>query len=542
MKIHDALSGRSGRCLTLAGAIASSIIVSGCGGGSGLQSSAASAPNVVQTDKGTVEGTIESDRISFKGIPFAQAPVGALRWKPPQPVASWSGVRPATQFGNDCMQKARNANTVGTSEDCLYLNVYKPLNAKAGDKLPVHVWIHGGAFSMGAASNPLYDNTGDTSNGIVYVNLNYRLNAFGFLAHPGLTAESPDKASGNYGLMDQIAALKWVQANIAQFGGDPQQVTLSGESAGAASVGYLIASPPARGLFKRVIMESTFGFHPQRTLAQAEQWAVERYGSDLAAMRALTTEQVYAVNGFGGGIETDAPIFGYEDWVPDIDGVVIPKPDRQAWKNGEFSTVDMLIGDNENEGFLFMNIRGPLVTPEQKTVANFQERLRSTFTEAPGEALAVYPVARDEDVLEQLALAYGDAWFKNSSRQMSRYMMKRTPNVYRYVFTKHPANPNLLNGKPVTTHGDELPYMFGAVKVGDKYGESDLATSIAMQEAKRRFIKTGNPNGGGLTWPTYDATDPHLEFGDAGQTVGAGHRNRVLDLVNAHLDVIEPLH
>jgi len=542
MKNRRALSSSKGQCLVLAGIIASSIFVSGCGGGSGVQPFAASGPNFAATDKGAVEGTVEADRISFKGIPFAQAPVGDLRWKPPQPVQNWSGVRPAKQFGNDCMQKAKNANTVGTSEDCLYLNVYKPLGAKPGDKLPVHVWIHGGAFSMGAASNPLYDNRGDTSNGIVYVNLNYRVNAFGFLAHPGLTAESPDKASGNYGLMDQIAALKWVQANIAQFGGDPQQVTLSGESAGAASVGYLIASPLARGLFKRAIMESTFGFHPQKTLAQAEQWTVERYGKDLAAMRALTADQVYAINGFGGGIETDAPFYGYEDWVPNLDGLVLPKPDRQAWKDGDFSTVDMLIGDNENEGYLFMNIRGPLVTPEQKTVTNFQERLRSTFTEAPDEALAVYPVAKDEDVYAQLALAYGDAWFKNSSRQMSRYMMKRTPNVYRYLFTKHPAKPNMLNGKPVTTHADELPYIFGAVKAGDKYAESDVATSIAMQDAKRRFIKTGNPNGGALAWTAYDATDPYLEFGDAGQTIGAGHRNRALDLVNKHLDVIEPLH
>ena len=184
------------------------------------------------------------------------------------------------------------------------------------------------------------------------------------------------------------------------------------------------------------------------------------------------------------------------------------------------------------------------MTPADKTVAHFQALLRSTFGDSAEDALRIYPVAKDEDVLEQLAFAYGDAWFQNSSREMSRYMMKRTPNVYRYLFTKHSAKPPFMNnGKAITTHASEVPYIFGKVAVGERYAPSDVATSAAMQDAKRRFIKTGSPNGGTLspTWPAYDATDPHLEFGDAGQTVGAGHRNAALDLVNKHLGVIEPL-
>lgn len=530
----------------LAGGIAASILLSACGGGGDNVASIAPpstpAANIAQIDSGTIEGVIETGRVSFKGIPYAQAPVGNLRWKPPQPAKSWQGTRPAKQFGNDCMQTVTNANTVGTSEDCLYINVFKPTTAKPGDKLPVRVWIHGGGFAFGASSDPIYDNPGDPKEGIVYVNFNYRVNVFGFLAHPGLTAESPDKASGNYGLMDQIAALKWVRSNIAQFGGDPDNVTLNGESAGASSIGYLLVSPLAKGLFKRVIMQSTYGFHPQKTLAQAEQWSVQRYGSDIAALRALPASQVLKMNVPASGIAIDAPIYGNEDWEPNIDGLVLKKSIRQAWKDGDFSTADMMIGDNENEGYLFMMIRGPLVTPEQKTVANFQSLLRSTYAESPEEALSVYPVASDNDVLEQLSFAYGDAAFHNSSREMSRYMVTRTPNVYRYLFTKHSASPYMINGKPVATHFDEVPYVFGGVSTGEKYAPSDVATSIAMQEAWRRFIKTGNPNGGKVVWPAYDATDPHLEFGDAGQTIGAGHRNAALDLVLKHLDVIEPLH
>jgi para-nitrobenzyl esterase len=519
--------------------VALPLALAACGG-----SEKVLAPNVARIANGLVEGTQNSDHVVFKGMPFAAAPVGPLRWRAPQPVADWSGVRDASRFGNDCMQEKSpfgNPTTV-PSEDCLYLNVYKPLAAKPGDKLPVHVWIHGGAFAFGAGSQPLFDTAADVRSGIVYVTINYRLNVFGFMSHPALTAEAGGKGSGNYGLMDQIAALKWVQQNIANFGGDPEAVTVSGESAGAASIGYLLISPQSKGLFKRVIMGSTFGFHPQRSLAEAESWAAQRVGNDLVAMRAISAEQLFAKAGAGEGLATNAGIFGYEDWVPSIDGVVLPKVDRQAWKAGDFATIEMLIGDNENEGFLFMTSNSRLPAAE-RTADKYRNFLRAEYGALGEQAVASYPVGSDAEVMYQLSLAYGDSWFKSATRSMSRYMVTRTPNVYRYLFTKHSASSFMTNGRPVATHTDELAYMFGAVVEGAKYNASDVATSAAMQEAKRRFIKTGNPNGGtGMpAWPAYDATDPYMEFGDAGQVVGAGHRNGQLDLVQQYLATNLPL-
>jgi para-nitrobenzyl esterase len=491
---------------------------------------------------GVLEGEEFSDHIAFKGIPYAAPPVGPLRWRPPQPVSNWSGARSATAYGNDCMQGVGPAGpnpNAGMSEDCLYLNIYKPLSAMSGDGFPVHVFIHGGAFAHGSGSRPPYDNVADAREGIVYVSINYRLNVFGFLSHPALTAEAGGKGSGNYGLMDQIAALQWIQQNIASFGGDPARVTVSGESAGAASIGYLLISPLSRGLFKRVIMQSTFGLRPQRSLAEAESWAMERLGTDIAAARDLSARDLLVKASKGDGLFTTAGIFDYEQWAPSIDGVVLPKPDRQAWKDGDFSTVDMLIGDNENEGFGFMAMNSRLPVA-QRTVRGFAEFLRAEYGALGERAIANYPVETDADVTWQLGMAYGDGWFQSCARMMSRDMATRTPNVYRYLFTKHGAAPTYLaNGLPVTTHADELPYIFGAVTAGTIYDASDVATSEAMQDAKRRFVRAGNPNGGTCMpkWPAYDATDPYMAFGDTGQIPGAGYRNSQLDLVQQYLDL-----
>jgi len=503
---------------------------------------ASNSPDMATLANGVVRGVQNSDHVVFKGIPYAAPPVGPLRWRPPQPAANWTGVRDASAFGHECMQPAKRAATTSLSEDCLYLNVYKPLSAKPGDKLPVHVWIHGGGFVNGAGSDPRFDTAADARNGIVYVTINYRLNVFGFLSHPALTSEAGGKGSGNYGLMDQIAALKWVQENISSFGGDPTAVTVSGESAGAASIGYLLISPQSKGLFKRVIMQSTFGFHPQRSRAEAEAWAVKHFGTDIRGMRALSAKDVYAVVGQGDGIATNGAVFGYEDWAPSVDGVVLPKIDRQAWKDGDFNTVDMLIGDNENEGFLFMTLNTRLPVAE-RTGDRFRTFLRTEYGPLGERAVAAYPVHSNAEVMQQLSLAYGDSWFKSATRMMSRYMVTRTPNVYRYLFTKHSASPFMTDLRPVTTHVDEIPYIFGSVAEGTKYNASDVATSLAMQDAKRRFIKTGNPNGGtGVpAWPAYDKTDPYMEFGDAGQAAGTGHRNAQLDLVQQYLETTRPL-
>lgn len=502
-------------------------------------------PLQVGTAYGTLEGFEHGDGIvAFRGVPFAAPPVGDLRWQPPQPPASWDGVREAKAFGPGCMQFTRNdalseQSGAGVSEDCLYLNVYKPAAAKEGDALPVHVYIYGGAFRVGAASLPQYENAGDVKDGIVYVNMNYRVNIFGFIAHPGLTAASPHRASGNYGLMDQVAALQWVRENIAKFGGDPANVTVSGVSAGSCSIGYLLTSPLNDGLFQRALMHNTAAWHPQRSLAQQEEWAVAKFGADIETLRAMDAESLLALtagpDGESDGSDTlgdgHSGPFSYIDWMPIVDGYVLPKHDRQAWKDGDFRTVDLMIGDVENEGYMFMQFGPPIPFTKEA----YEAYMRAEYGQLGEEALAVYPVASDADVMYQLGLATGDTLFSLAAREMSRRMVERTPNVYRYHFTKHTAQ------RPVAIHGAESPYFFGNLP-GDAYDDSDRALSQTMQQAKRRFIKTGNPNGSDLpAWTAYNAEDPYMQFGDDGAVPGAGLRNAALDLAVKALDAKFPL-
>lgn len=495
----------------------------------------------VDTATGTVEGFQHDEGIiAFRGIPYAAPPVGDLRWKAPQPAAAWESVREAKAFSADCMQFSRMPQPAGLSEDCLYLNVYKPAAAQEGDALPVHVWIYGGAFRQGAASLPQYENAGDVRDGIVYVNFNYRVNVFGFIAHPGLTAESPHGASGNYGLMDQVAALQWVRDNIAKFGGDPANVTVSGASAGACSIGFLLASPLNDGLFRRAQMQSTAAWHPQRTLTQQEEWAVAKFGADIGALRAMDAAALLALtampDGQSDGTDTlgdgHSGPFSHIDWMPIVDGYVLPKSDRQAWKDGDFHVVDILIGDVENEGLMFMGFGPPIAL----TKAAYAEYMRAEYGALGEEALAIYPVSSDEDVAFQLGLATGDALFSLAAREMARRMVMRTQNVYRYHFTKHTAK------SPVALHGAESPYFFGNLEDDDAYDDSDRVLSATIQQAKRRFIKSGNPNGGDLPpWPEYNPDDPYMQFGDDGAVPGTGLRNAALDFAVKALDEKYPL-
>ena len=497
---------------------------------------------VVVTKSGAVEG-FRHDKgvVAFRGIPFAQPPVGELRFQEPQPIAAWEGIRETKKFGRDCMQYSPVPSSVGNSEDCLYMNVYKPEKAKAGDKLPVHVWIYGGAFFMGASSLPAYENAADVRDGIVYVNFNYRVNIFGFLAHPGLTSASPHHASGNYGLMDQVLALKWVQDNIEQFGGDPANVTVSGASAGGCSIGYLMVSPLAKGLFKRGLLQSPAGWRAQRNLAQQEEWSVKKFGADLDALRDMSAEDLLKLTaspqGPRDGTDTlgdgHSGGFSYVDWLPIVDGYVLPKHDRQAWKDGDVHVTDLMIGDIENEGLLFMQW-GP---PIPLTKAAYEPYMRAEYGALGEEALKVYPVQSDNDVIYQLGLSTGDLLFSLPAREMSRRMVGETPNVYRWHFTKHTSK------MPVTLHNTEQAYFFGNLDAGIGHDDSDRALSEAMQGAKRRFIKTGNPNGGDLPhWAPYgEGGDPYMEFGDKGPVPGTGLRNEALDFAVKATDARFPL-
>jgi para-nitrobenzyl esterase len=509
--------------------------------GSAADAGEADGPLRVRIAAGVIEGFEQaSGVVAFRGIPFASPPVGTLRWKPPQAPAPWKRVRAAKSFGPDCMQFGKNPGTTAISEDCLYLNVYKPAAGKAGDKLPVHVWIYPGAYFKGAASDPRFDNEADVRDGIMYVTFNYRVNVFGFLAHPGLTAESPHGASGNYGLMDQIAALQWVRDNISAFGGDPAKVTVSGTSAGGASIGFLLISPLARGLFRRAIMQSTAAWHPQRTLAQQEQWAVTRFGADIAALRARPASELLAMTGnaegTGDGTDTlgdgHSGPFSYIDWLAIVDGYVLPKSDRQAWRDGSFHAAELMIGDNENEGLMFMSFGSPIALAR----AEYAPYMRSQYGALGDEALRIYPAATDAEVAYQLGLATGDTLFTLAAREMSRRMVKRTPNVYRYLFTRHNRK------RPVAIHDDEVAYFFGHVTVNDQYDKADVTLSKLMQDAKRRFIRTGNPNGGEVNhWPAYGPEDPLLELGDRGAVARTGYRNDALDFALRALEAKSPI-
>ena len=311
------------------------------------------AADQVATDKGVVEGTASADSKAriFKGIPFAAPPVGALRWKAPQPVASWTGVRKAAEFGSRCMQGHIYNDMIfrdpGPSEDCLYLNVWTPA-ASAQEKLPVMVWIYGGGYSAGAASEPRQDGENLARKGVVVVSMNYRLGVFGFFVHPELAKESGHGSSGNYGLMDQVAALQWVQSNIAAFGGDPGNVTIFGESAGSFSVSAQMASPLAQGLFQRAIGESgaffsaTLDLKPLVKAEEDDAKFAEAVGAPtLEALRAKPADELLKVAlRQGGGVR----------FAPDIDGWFFPETAYAIYAAGKQSHVPLLAGWNADEG------------------------------------------------------------------------------------------------------------------------------------------------------------------------------------------------
>jgi para-nitrobenzyl esterase len=343
-------------------------------------------PDAVQIDTGlvsSIDGANHSEVRIFKGIPFAAPPVGELRWQPPQPAASWEGVRAGDPFGEDCVQGQRG------SDDCLFLNVWTGAES-VEDALPVFVWVYGGGFNSGSGSMEWYDGEAMASKGAVVVTLNYRLGRLGFFAHPDLTAESEHSASGNYGLMDANAALEWVQRNISGFGGDPTNVTVAGESAGAIAVGALVGSPESAGLFNRAIGQSGawLGLSPSRmtTLESAEEagqrFAQEVGAASLADLRAIPASEL---SGEGGGIV--------------IDGWIVPEDLTATFAEGRQNPVDVLVGSNEDEGTFFS--RGG-TTAEQ-----FTEQA-ARFGDQADDFLALYPAGNDEEATASQIRASSD--------------------------------------------------------------------------------------------------------------------------------------
>jgi len=488
----------------------------------------------VTTDAGQIHGKESGDgkvRI-FLGIPYAAPPVGPLRWKPPQPPAPWKDVREATAFGPRCMQPDLMKSVVfrdsGPSEDCLTLNVWAPKDAS---KLPVMVWIYGGSFALGAGSEPRYDGDTFARRGVVLVTLNYRLGIFGFFAISELASESPQHAAGNYGYLDQNAALQWVKHNIAAFGGDPDNVTIFGESAGAFAVNAHMASPLSRGLFHKAIGESGGGVGksavPGPTLAAMEKddekFAKDKlHAENLAALRAIPAADLLAKS--APKLFSHIPAFS-----PNIDGYLLPDSIPSIFAASKQAPVPLLAGWNADEAsFMSVSRLG------NYTVQNLNFTLFQTFGMHAGEAQKYFHATNNEeairaadDLLANQFMVFSDwTW-------MEAHLNSGFP-VYRYLFAL-PAPPDDIKvGIGYAYHSDELEYVFGTLdsRPGAKWRPEDRRLSEQMQSYWVNFARTGNPNGEGLpNWPAYTKDSWQVLVLDSGISARPDdHRDRYLFL------------
>jgi para-nitrobenzyl esterase len=471
---------------------------------------AAQTAGAVRTASGLVSGTTDPGGIRvFRGVPFAAPPVRELRWREPQPVKSWTGVRPADRFGPRCMQAPIYSDMVfrsaGVSEDCLYLNIWTPART-AGERLPVLVYFFGGGFMAGDGSEPRYDGESMARKGIVAITVNYRLGVFGFLAHPELTRESPHHASGNYGLLDQAAALRWVHDNIAAFGGDPAKVTIAGESAGSISVSAQMASPLARDLIAGAIGESgaqiapTF---PPIPLAQGEQNGVKFAASvgapSLAALRALSSQEVLDAAGRPGAGRFSAV----------VDGYFLPKPTADIYAAGEQAHVPLLVGWNSEES----GARGVLGS-DPATPEGYAAALKRLYGDRADEALRAYPGSTPEEVQSSATALAGDRFIAFSTWKWAELAGKTGGKpVYRYFYSRpRPAMnpPGKAGPASGAAHSAEIEYAMGNLDTNHVYAwtADDHKVSATMQQFFANFVKTGNPNGPGLPeWPAANTGD-----------------------------------
>ncbi|HXX20432.1 MAG TPA: carboxylesterase family protein [Candidatus Acidoferrum sp.] len=444
----------------------------------------------------------------YKGVPFAAPPVGDMRWKPPQPAAPWQGVRQAAQFGNSCAQTPMPANSVyggiappPASEDCLYLNIWTPAKS-ADDRLPVMVWIHGGGFAHSTGAAFGYDGENLARKGVVVVTINYRLGIFGFLALPELTAESPHHASGNYALLDQIAALEWIHCNIAAFGGDSTRVTIFGQSAGSASVNVLMASPLAKGLFVRAIGESGGSFGPMPSLVDAEKQGVQ-----FASALGVTQDLLKSLRAKSADDLIKAK--GNEDAEPIVDGWVLPESVYSIFAEGKQNDAPIIVGNNANEGGNLAPLPDGGIT-----AAQFAENARKNFGSFADQFMKAYPAATDDQAAAAHFASFRDAAFGWDMRIWAR-METETGHrrAYRYYFSRVPPGPGSRLG---AFHGADLAYVFENYPFRIFYQDWDKQLGETIENYWANFARTGDPNGPGLSvWPIYDPQrDDVLEFGD----------------------------
>jgi para-nitrobenzyl esterase len=482
---------------------------------------ASAADDIIKVDGGRISGTTENGVRTFKGIPFAAPPVGDLRWKAPQPVVPWQGVKQCDTFGPECPQAPYPAGSMYASppqkqsEDCLYLNVWT--TAKSGEKRPVMVWIHGGALTRGSGANRTYNGAAFAKKGVVLVTINYRLGPFGYLAHPELTAESPQHSSGNYGVLDQIAALRWVQKNIAAFGGDTKNVTIFGESAGSWSVNTLVATPLAKGLFHRAIGESggTFGGMAYLKEDRPRMTSAEKVGAAFAkaagadsikALREVSAEKI--VDLFNN--DTEGKKFRTS---PTVDGWVLPDEIRNIFAQGKQNDVPVIVGSNANE---MTTLLPPASVP--KTVDDYRKRIEPLYGEATRDFDALYPVKSDADVPTAYLDSMRDVTFTLPMRTWARMTATGKSKAYLYLFSH--VTPNQNSKYLGAYHASEIAYVFNNLNPQNTMlQELDHRLAETMSEYWVNFARTGDPNGKGLTtWIPYNATDEaYMDFGDVVQ-------------------------
>ncbi len=463
--------------------------------------------------QGAVEGVTQYDVQSFKGIPFAAPPVGALRWRAPQPAAPWQGVRVADHFAPDCLQEAASFDdaplSVRPSEDCLYLNVWRPApkDGQPMAKLPVMVWIYGGGMVSGGTSPAIYDGTAFARDGVVFVSMNYRVGRFGYFAFPELTREDADHGLlGNYGLMDQIAALQWIKANIAAFGGDPDNVTIFGESAGGMAVNTLLTSPLSQGLFNRAIIQSgggRGGLMGSNTIATSEKLGVNFAkangisGTDAAALSALRALPADKVTG-GLGLATSGQQHDTYGG-PMIDGKLLVETSDLAYAASHNAKVPVMVGANSADiGFVMGDTKDALFAT----------------TADPAATRAAYDPDGTASVDQVRAEMGMDKTMVEPARMIARLLAAQGLKVYeyRYGYTASQKRPQSPWGAP---HASELPFIFETVSA--RYGAAatpqDYDAARLIHTYWVNFAKTGDPNGGGLPqWPAYDATTDQILF------------------------------
>jgi len=467
---------------------------------------AAAEPIVKRTESGRVRGVATAAGASFLGVPYAAPPLADLRWRPPQPVRPWRGVRDATRFAPACMQKGVSMpgeDPPAISEDCLYLNIWTP--PRRTGKAPVLVWIYGGGYANGSAAMPLYWGDALARRGVVVVSLSYRLGPFGFMAHPELAAESGMGAAGNYGLMDQVEALRWVQRNIAGFGGDPNQVTIAGQSAGAMAVSVMMASPAAKGLFQRAIGQSGGLFEPlqlaanyrlERAMQEGVEYATSVGASSLRDLRALPAEKL---------LEGRARTVNH----PVIEPRVLPRAPYEVFTAGQQNDAALLLGYNADEARSLANYRGV-------TAANFADRLRAAWGPLPSGIVRAYPFTDDEGARTARLELERDLRFGWDMWAWARLEQSRRP-VFMYRFTQSPpfpgASPRAGWGP---SHFAELWYMFDHLdQEAWTWSPDDRRLAAAMSSYWVNFVRTGDPNGAGLpAWPRFAGDDgPVLVLG-----------------------------